>query len=183
MVSPDKLFGRLGNRMFQMAYIYSQVRDGKIPDIYIQEFSLFENYEEDIKKWFGDGIGFVPYVGIHVRRGDYVSNSFYIDLIKTDYYRNAVKLFPNKKFIIFSDDIGLCKEYFIGDEFSFSEGNDEVTDMNLMASCESQIIANSSFSAWAAYLNPNPSKTVVYPQYWFTDNVQRVKLPTTWIPI
>lgn len=185
MVNPDNIFGRLGNKMFQGAYIYSQFKDGNIPDIYVQDFSLFEKYEGDIKKLYGDGIGFLPYVSIHVRRGDYVDNPFYVDLLKTDYYKRAIALFPDKNFLVFSDDPEYCKtlEMFKGDNFQVMEDGNELEDFNQMASCENNICANSSFSIWAAYLNPAWNKQVIVPKEWFTDKIERVKLPQEWTRI
>lgn len=183
MINPSKIFGRLGNSLFQYAYIYAQMREGNIPDIFIQDQKYFEKYGNDIKTLFGDGIKFKPEVAIHIRRGDYVENTFYVDLLKTNYYQKAMEMFPNSRFLIFSDDIEFCKSQFIGDEFSFSEGNDELDDLNSMAGCSSQIIANSSYSWWAGFLNPNPNKIVVYPKDWFSDNIKRIGFPSTWIQI
>jgi hypothetical protein len=53
----------------------------------------------------------------------------------------------------------------------------------MMASCQHNIIANSSFSWWAAYLNPNPNKIVVYPKAWHTDNIVRVGFPKEWVAL
>lgn len=183
MVHIDDLMGRLGNKMFQLAYLHSQVRDGVIPDIYVQDPKHFLKYEEELKKLYGEGIGFLPYVSIHVRRGDYVNNPFYTDLSKTRYYQKAIAMFPNEKFLVFSDDPEFARGMF-GDEntFQIMEGGDEIEDFNMMASCASQITANSSYSYWAAFLNPNPSKVVVCPREdrWYADGVIRTKVPTTW---
>ena len=183
MINPDVLFGRLGNRMFQGAYLYSQMKDGNIPDIYVQDIKHFEKYQEDIRKWFSDGIGYLPYTAIHLRRGDYVNNQFYVDLAQTGYYIDAIKLFPNTKFLIFSDDVDFAKIYFEGDKFAFDESADGVEVLNKMASCENQIIANSSLSWWAGFLCPHPEHKVVYPNLWFNDKIQRVTFPKEWIKI
>ena len=191
MVNPDKIFGRLGNRLFQMSYIYSQFRDGKIPNIYIQTSEYFEKYANDLKKWWGEDIGMIPEIAIHFRRAGnpsnldeprYEMNPFYINLSKTDYYEKAILEFPNKRFIVFSDDIPQAKEFFKGDIYKFSEGNDDIMDFNLMASCSGHIIANSSYSYWAALLSPNYGK-VVAPKQWFSDGVQRVICPQNWTMI
>lgn len=196
MIEPNKLFGRLGNRMFQMAFIYAQMKDGITSDIYVQDYTLFDKYSEDIKKWFGDGIGFLPYVAIHVRRGDYINNSHYVDLCQTDYFEKAVKLFPNKKFLVFCKDRQSpekdeadkkwCIEYFdtlLGKNYQFMENDNEIEDLNMMASCESVIMANSSFSFWAAYLCPNFGKTIICPKQWFSGKINRVNLPPEWIQL
>ncbi len=169
--------------MFQYAYLYSQAKEGVIPDIYVQGENYFEKYKEDIKTLFSADIGYEPYVSIHVRRGDYVNNPFYVDLMETNYYKKAMSLFPEDKFLVFSDDIEWCKEQAIFKGCIFSERNDEVTDLNRMASCKHNIIANSSFSWWAAWLNPNTEKKVVAPREWFTDKEERISLPDTWIKI
>jgi len=180
MVAPDKIFGRLGNRMFQGAYIYAQARRGEIPDIYIQDHSYFDEFREDIRKLYGEGVGNIDMVSIHVRRGDYVNNSFYVDLTKTDYYEKAMEQFPEADFLVFSDNIEWCKQQPIFFECEFSEGLNEVDDLNLMASCNGHIMANSSFSWWGSYLGRG--KTVA-PKQWFTDGANRVKLLEEWIKI
>jgi len=192
MTNPDKIGGRLGNKMFQLAYLYSQVKEGNIPDIYVQDYNLFKKYEDEIKNWFGEDIGYLPYVAIHLRVGSnpvnpeepkYIDNPFYVSLAKTGYYINAINQFPNRKFLVFSDDIEFAKTYFEGDKFAFDDSANDIDSFNRMASCDSQIIANSSFSWWAAFLNKNPSKKVVYPQLWFTDGIRRVTIPDNWIEI
>lgn len=183
MLHPDKLFGRLGNKMFQMAYVYAQMREGNIPDIYVQDPKYFDKYRNEIKQLFGENIPSKTYkVAIHVRRGDYVNNPFYVDLTQTNYYEKAIAEFPDAEFLVFSDDIEWCKDYFIGEQYSFSEGNDELTDLNLMASCKGHIIANSSFSWWGAYISPY-SKKVVAPKLWYTDLKQRTLCPDEWIRV
>jgi hypothetical protein len=183
--------GRLGNQMFQFAYIYAQMRKGLIPDVYVQDEKYFKEFAGEIKRLYGDNIGFTDYVSIHVRRKDYVNNSFYVDLFANGYYERAMALFPNNTFIVFSDDIEWCKEQEIFKGCAFSDGNDEIEDLNMMASCKSNIIANSSFSWWAAYLNINPLKKVVAPKDWYTlsapnDGEQPISstgLPDKWIKI
>lgn len=198
MVNPDRLSGRLGNRMFQMAYLYAQVGDGKIPDWYVQDQKYFKKYEKDIKELFGEGIGFLPFVGIHVRRGDYVNNPFYVDLTQKEvsydlggsdeipsYYDRAMEMFPDSDFLVFSDDPAFCKEYFKDKKrVQVVEGGSDIDDFNQLASCEKGIImANSSFSWWAAYLNPSPIKKIIAPMRWYSDGIERTKLPKEWIQI
>jgi hypothetical protein len=182
MVNITALTGRLGNQMFQYAYLYSQYRDGLIPDIYIQDEKYFEKYKDEIKSQFKSGISNIPYVAIHVRRGDYVGNDFYVDLFADGYYERAMKEFPDSAFIIFSDDIPWCKEQNIFEKCAFSDGFDEVEDLNIMASCCGHIIANSSFSWWGAFLSPNGGK-VIAPSRWYTDGVERTKIPNSWIKV
>ncbi len=182
----------MGNRLFQMAYIFSQMKEGNIPDIYCQDYRLFEKHQDAIREWFGQDIGYLPYVAIHLRVGAnpvnsdeprYMDNPFYTSLPKTGYYIDAINQFPNRKFLVFSDDIPFAKTYFEGDKFAFDDSENDIDSFNRMASCDSQIIANSSWSWWAAFLNKNPSKKVVYPHLWFADGIKRVTVPNEWISI
>lgn len=190
MITPEILTGRLGNKMFQFAYLYCEAKRNSIPDFYVQDEKYFEKYAEDIKKLFGDGIGYLDQVGVHVRRANnplnpnepkYSENPFYINLSKTDYYERAMTLFPKDDFLVFSDDPDWCKEKFKDNKrVQVMERGDEIEDFNLLASCKSQIIANSSFSWWAAWLNPNPSKEIIAPKQWYSDGVERTKIPESW---
>lgn len=214
MQNPDKLFGRLSNRMFQMAAHLSWCWDNDV-HFFVQDEKYFKKYEAQIKQLYGDGIDQrnKGYVGIHVRRAKnpinpdepaYSENPFYANLMhhlhedmSDNYYVQAMnyfkKLDPNLKFKIFSDDIDWClkQEIFKGCVFSgyaYVTGtvmeDPAVRDLNDLASCEHQIIANSSFSWWAAWLNPNPNKIVVAPKQWFANpehDKQFIGIPNTWL--
>jgi hypothetical protein len=166
--------------MFQLAYLHAQMRDGWIPDIYVQDPRYFDKYKQEIRAMFGQGISLIDQVSIHVRRGDYVNNKFYVDLSKTDYYERAMEQFPDAEFLVFSDDIPWCKEQKLFINCEFSEGHDEVEDMNLMASCKGHIIANSSYSWWAAYIS---GRKTIAPKAWYSDGVARTLLPKEWMTI
>ena len=108
-------------------------------------------------------------VSIHIRRGDFAANGFY--LLPVAYYQDALKEIKKKEknleLFIFTDDVELVKkEFYFEDPFTIVEGNtgnDSYVDMQLMASCKHNIIANSTFSFWGAFLNDNPDKIVVAP--------------------
>lgn len=104
---------------------------------------------------------------IHVRRGDYLKLGQYHTNLTMNYYQEAMKICNSEKYLIFSDDIGWCRKNFVGSQFSFAENNHETMDLKLMSKCTNQIIANSSFSWWGAWLNTNPSKKVIAPKNWF----------------
>jgi len=173
MIKMDLLSGRLANRMFQYAYLYSQMRCGKIPDIYVQNYEYFDMYSDEIKRLFGQDIVNNKYVAIHVRRGDYVDNPFYVDLMKTDYYKNAMTEFANGDFMVFSDDIEWCKRQDIFQRCRFAHGT-ELEDLNFMAGSQGIIMANSSFSWWGAYLS---DARVIAPKQWFGDGTSIKMLP------
>lgn len=200
MVNPDKIFGRLSNRMFQMAAFYAWTKDNNIP-FFVQDEKYFKKYEDDIRRLYGDGITYIDKVSIHVRRAKnpinpsepaYSENQFYVDLghhlhedMSDNYYVRAVAMFPSEKFLVFSDDIEWCKQSPIFRGCEFSEGKSEIEDLNAMASCKSNIIANSSFSWWAAWLNPNPDKKIIAPAKWFSnpEDEKLIGIPDSWIRI
>lgn len=193
MITPEIITGRLGNKMFQTAYLIAQMKDGLIPDIFVQDPKYFEKYADEIKQLFGKGIGYLEQVGVHVRRGKnpinpdepaYSDNPFYVNLSETDYYDRAMYLFPIDNFLVFSDDPDWCREKFKGNpRVQVMDKGDEVEDFNLLSSCKDIIMANSSFSWWASWLNPNPAKVIVAPKQWYADGIQRTVLPNSWIKI
>lgn len=171
-----KHFGRLGNNLFQFAYIYGQHRRGAINDLYVQDPVYFDAYRGEIRELYGaENTPTIYKTAIHVRRGDYVNNAFYVDLFVDGYYERAMSLFDGQ-FIVFSDDIEWCKKQGVFSGCEFSEG-DEESDFQTMKQCAGLIIANSSFSWWAAYLS---SAKVVAPLKWYTDGVERTKCLKEW---
>lgn len=86
------------------------------------------------------------------------------------YYEEAMKEFPEETlFLIFSNDSKWCKKLFKNCKrrVHFVEGNDYLQDFYLLSMCEHNIISNSTFSWWAAYLNQNSNKRVIAPEYYF----------------
>ena len=110
-------------------------------------------------------------VSIHVRRGDFVK--LFWDISKSDYYRKAIQMIKERVehpvYLIFSDDIAWVKENMSidGEKIYISEmGFEDYEELILMKYCRHNIIANSTFSYWAAYLNENPDKIVICPGRW-----------------
>jgi hypothetical protein len=92
------------------------------------------------------------------------------------YYEEALTFFPGDMPVtVYSDDIEWCKTQFNGQWHSFSEGRSPLEDLLAMSRHEHQIIANSTFSWWAAYINKNPDKFVVSPSAdnWFAGTNKR----------
>ena len=135
-------------------------------------------------------------VSVHIRRGDYVSNPYTNTIHGTcsiDYYRDAIahirSKVENPSFFIFSDDIEWAKQHLLPGEkaefIDFNTGEKSYEDLRLMSSCRHNIIANSSFSWWGAWLNGNENKIVIAPQKWFNDPSKDTRdlIPETWLRI
>jgi hypothetical protein len=130
-------------------------------------------------------------VSIHVRRGDYLNNTGY-ECLHNNYYLDAMKYLQSKlkgiSYYIFSDDIGWCRDNFILDNsyyIDWNKGSDSYIDLQLMSLCKHNIIANSSFSWWAAWLNSNPDKIIIAPIKWFSTKKYDSKniIPDRWVRI
>jgi hypothetical protein len=133
-------------------------------------------------------------VSVHVRRGDYVSNSTvnaYHGTCEPGWYEIAKakldQLVPDAQYIVFSDDADWSRNNLPSFYDSIfvepsSDRRDE-QDMHLMALCRHHIIANSSFSWWGAWLNPRSDKVVVAPRRWFRTEVHDTRdlIPAGWI--
>ena len=108
-------------------------------------------------------------IGVHVRRGDYLNLPNHHPVCDKNYYEKALSLSTNEKeynIIMFSDDVKWCKDNF-DSSFNFIVGGEPAMDMFLMSKCSHNIIANSSFSWWGAWLNKNKDKRVIAPKKWF----------------
>ena len=182
MRSQRQDIGGLGNLLFKEAYMYAQMRRGLIPDLFVQSEEYFEEFKDEIKQRFGSNMGnYDKRVALHVRRGDYVNNPFYVDLFADGYYERAMRHF-NGSFLVFSDDMSWCKEQPIFRHCDFAEVGTDVDQLNWFAMCGDRIIANSSFSWWGAYLSPNKGLTIA-PKKWHPDGICRTKLPAEWLQI
>ena len=134
-------------------------------------------------------------VSIHIRRGDYVSNKAINDVhgvIGLDYYTKAIQhvrdVIPSPHFFIFSDDLEWAKKTMgleSGTTFvSHNKALSSYQDMQLMAACKHNIIANSSFSWWGAWINPYSNKTVIAPRRWFSNRRDVLDLlPPSWLTL
>lgn len=132
-------------------------------------------------------------VAVHVRRGDYTSHEWKSShLVITDpkYYTDSIdnlrSKLVNPVFYFFSDDISWVRNNFKGNDFVFVSHNkneNSYIDMYLMSLCKHFIIANSTFSWWAAWLSNNPDKLVIMPEPWLK-NIQTPGIyPESWLPV
>jgi hypothetical protein len=130
-------------------------------------------------------------VSIHIRRGDYFNDHWKntLAIIKDNtYYLNAVAHINSTislpVYFIFSDDIEWAKEHLQMPGCVYinnNKGSNSYVDMYLMSICKHNIIANSTFSWWAAWLNKNPNKIVVMPEKWMNNNNCAGMFPKEWI--
>jgi len=129
-------------------------------------------------------------VAIHIRRGDYTKAEIqsYHGILPISYYRQSIELIKckveNPIFYIFSDDPEWCE-----DNLDFTEAKHIISgstqaweDLYLISRCKHQIIANSSFSWWGAWLNTNLEKIVIAPKKWF-NNIEINIIPKEWISL
>ena len=136
-------------------------------------------------------------VSVHIRRGDYIHNhkaaNNFVSCSK-EYYEQAMAYICEKVespyFFIFSDEPETAKKILQQHNAIYinnNTGTDSYNDMRLMSLCKHNIIANSSFSWWGAWLNNYPGKIVIAPRQWFKNEVNnnnvRDLLPQEWIKL
>lgn len=181
------------------------------PNTYIEGFFQSEKYFQEIETelrtdfQFKDlpdeknqklieKIGATNSISLHIRRGDYVKKKRYQNLYAAcslDYYKRGVEYisehYPNPTLFIFSDDIEWVKENlnlsYESIYVSHNTDSKSYEDIRLMSLCKHNIIANSSFSWWGAWLNNNKEKIVIAPEKWFNDEniIQTDVIPQDWV--
>jgi hypothetical protein len=134
-----------------------------------------------------------PSVAMHVRRGDYTNakNSRVYAQAGPQYYRAAIAhvkaTVANPRFFVFSDDPGWVRQHLLSEAsmvvVDHNSGAHSYNDMRLMSLADHNIIANSTFSWWSAWLNAHPQKCVVAPKRWFlSDGMDSSDVcPADWI--
>ena len=135
-----------------------------------------------------------PSAFVHVRRGDYVSHSQFsreLGVLTTAYYQAAIarllSLQPSVKLHVFSDDPAGAQALLHGvADFTLVDPDRRLSvheTLQLMASCDHAVVANSSYSWWAAWLIGNPQKTVIAPSPWYAGENHDTTdvIPSEWI--
>jgi hypothetical protein len=174
---------------------------------YFQSEKYFSNYRKIVLKLFKfpklnnklvhDYLNLIRNknsVAIHIRRGDYLSNpkaNYFHGVLGANYYKKSIryvsKRVRNPIFFIFSDDIELVKKTFpflINKKYIFTETKSSINDLHLMSNCKHFIIANSSFSWWAAWLSTNKNKIVCAPKKWVKAKILTPDImPENWVKI
>lgn len=172
-------------------------------DGYWQNEKYFENIKDEIIKTFkfpeldqenmqlGKQLQSCVSVSMHVRRGDYLTDPLFRGTCKLEYYKKAIKYIEEKVspelFCIFSNDIEWCKQEITPlinsakiKFVTWNKGKESFRDMQLMSLCKHNIIANSSFSWWGAWLNRNKSKIVIAPQLWYAKDKYESPVCQSW---
>lgn len=185
------------NIYFEPTFSYQEIPYSKdlILQGYFQSEKYFSDYKDEILKLFTSNLNknsIKSFIGetekqitsVHIRRGDYLKNEKFHKICSIDYYHSSIDLIGDGIFIFFSDDINWVKKNFKGENFLFSPFTEEIDDLILMSECNNNIIANSSFSWWGAYLNQNKNKKVIAPKEWFGINGPKDTqdiIPKNWI--
>lgn len=151
---------------------------------YVREAFQFKNVSEKNLDFLKD-LATVNTVSLHIRRGDYLKNPIY-GVCDENFHSSAINWINERVespiFIVFSDDVEWCNEYLKQFNINYrmvdwNKGWDSYQDMFLMSQCKHNIIANSTFSWWGAWLNTNKNKIVVAPNRWTTNNQMDYSLP------
>lgn len=147
-------------------------------DVLLSEISFKKSSDSCFKEIEGKILDDVNAVSLHIRRGDFLKlPDKYCGICTDEYYLRAIdhikKHVPDANFYIFSDDVSEVKEILGDIDYTVVEccrGDKSYLDMYLMSICKHNIIANSSFSWWGAWLNNNDNKIVVCPGKWVNDD-------------
>lgn len=162
----------------------------EIKDQIFKEFIPRNPMSKEVQEIINDIRSRSNSISIHIRRGDYVNNKHH-NVCDLDYYYRAIEYTKTKTenpfFFIFSDDIDWVKENLELENSIYISNPDlkEYEEMILMSECKHNIIANSTFSWWSAYLNKNYDKIIIAPKQWTvskTADKLRI-LPKNWIQI
>lgn len=132
-------------------------------------------------------------VSVHIRRGDYLTTEntrIHGNICTDEYYTNAMNYIKqrieNPRFYIFTDDLAWAREKYSGENITIVDGNRDTSsyvDMFLMSKCKHNIVANSTFSWWGAWLNSNSDKLVLAPPRWLNNFEEAQVACADWILI
>lgn len=190
----------------EIDHIYNenyQLLDGLYLDGYWQHLAYFQNIIPDLQKEITLNSDLTPEfltmlekiesdpfaISMHIRRGDYLNQTGW-GVLPNRYYYLALKQARGNLYI-FSDDLEYCKplydeSYFACRKVTFVEGFQPHQDFELMKACKYHIIANSTFSYWAALMDSKPDKVVWCPEYWLGESepdLNGTHYPKEWIKI
>lgn len=176
-------------------YWQSEKYFADIQDLIRREFIV--RYEQDSQSTkIAEEIVRTDSVSVHFRGADYLSDpaTYHTHgVCEPEYYEKSVRIIQGKitspHFFVFSDDPFWCENNLHFDDpvtfISHNSGQREYEDLRLMSLCKHNIIANSSFSWWGAWLNRNKSKVVVAPKRWLSDPFYDTRdlIPKEWLKV
>jgi hypothetical protein len=158
----------------------------------LKSFSLKQNFRKNkvLTEYLGE-ISKVESVALHVRRGHHsLEKNQEHHVCNLDYYKKAIFYMQNMVkgdcvFFIFSDDISWCKDnfLFINKKVFVTNTGASVYDLELMKNCKHNIISNSTFSWWGAWLNDFEHKIVIAPKIWWSSDPNRTIALDSWVKI
>lgn len=154
----------------------------------------FESFSTKENKQYAEMLALDNSVTIHVRRGDYLGVENFMNICTLDYYKKAInevkKIIKNPVYFIFSNDQEWCmenlKDVFDNSDVHFvtnNKGKESYRDMQLMTLARCNILANSSFSWWGAFLNNRKDQIVYVPSRWVNNLNDRDAYADGWIVI
>lgn len=173
---------------------YPEIMDELPQDVYLRGYWQSEKYFEDVRDEVRRAFTFDPFtetenietsrkmskensVSIHIRKGkDYMQQELTAGTCPLDYYVKAIQYIKdrvdNPSFYVFTDNPDWVRDNLGSINYTLVNwnpisGDKNYRDIQLMSCCKHNIIANSSFSWWGAWLNPNPGKIVIGPRMWF----------------
>jgi len=182
------------NNTYLIGFWQTEKYFADIYEVLLKDFS-FRQVPSGKNKKLMEQITTSPSISLHVRRGDYINNKHanrFHGVKDNSYYKKGLEAIVQKQpdkytVFVFSDDIPWCKQNIkIPFNTVYVEGNKKgFEDMRLMMNCNHNIIVNSSFSWWAAWLNQNEKKIVVGPKQWFNEpSVNAIDvLPSSWVKL
>jgi hypothetical protein len=186
---------KVSKNVYLEGYWQSEKYFKDIEDIIRREFIVKHKIDAENEQ-IAKHISSVRAISLHIRRGDYVSNTATNQIHGTcslEYYHQAIDIIIKKVdkpyFFVFSDNSEWAKKNIIIDyPITFVDHNNadkNYEDMRLMSLCKHHIIANSSFSWWGAWLCTNPDKIIIAPRKWFNNqDINTTDLiPEKWIKI
>lgn len=133
----------------------------------LTQFSIDEDTNAFIRDHFPE-LFTKKFTSIHVRRGDYLKMLHKHPFSGLSYYLKAIKqIGENENFVVVSDDIDWCKKNLKLNNVIFVENTSPIIDLYIQSICVNNIISNSSFSWWGAFLNKHNDKKVIMPSLWF----------------
>lgn len=176
----DNIFSINKDVIVLNGYFQSPLYFSHIEEIIRKRFLLTVSHSEDFKYWAAKIFDSKNSVALHIRRGDYLSEGALLvhGLLDKNYYERALQLISkiigsDLNIFIFSDDHKYASYLFKNiPRLNFVKTSDvtHCEDMFLMSQCNHNIIANSTYSWWGAWLNKNKNKHVIAPAQWFTSS-------------